>query len=206
MSKAQATTKQTAADTSVVEGAKAPETSAPAASPVHGGVEAPKTAPPAPAPVAIVKKVEPRKLPPRSLAQAEFARNVWSIVPEQGTTLQEILTPEYFAHVGIKFKPRDKIEVCFNDMSYYAELLVIDTDRLWTKTAVIFAVDLAGEKAAAAAAREQLNQTEYIPRYTNITDKWTVIRLSDNQTVSSFHGTKQDADKWIVEHMKAMAR
>lgn len=160
-----------------------------------------QAAPPEP-----VKKGPPKKLPPRNLQLAEFARNVFAITPEVGTTMEDILEPEYFAHVGVKFKPRDIIEVTFEDMSRYAWLIVIDADRLWAKTKVVMDTDLSGAKAEGAATRTEKSPQLYEVIYKGLNDKWIVKRLSDGETMKANLANKEEGQKWITEHMKALAR
>ena len=68
---------------------------------------------------------------------AEHRRNIFDVVPEHGTPFEEILKEGYWAHVSVKMKPGDRIEVRAEDGSYYAELIVQDAGRLYAKVAVL---------------------------------------------------------------------
>ena len=77
----------------------------------------------------VIRKT-PRRLQPTRIKQAEYARNEFQITPEIGTSIEDILAPEYWAHAALQLKAHDRIEVRTEDASWYAELYVLKAERL----------------------------------------------------------------------------
>lgn len=64
------------------------------------------------------------KLLQKQIKPSEFIRTVWSAQPEPGTTLNDMLQPEYWAHVSKTLKQGDRIEVTDSGTGWFAELFV----------------------------------------------------------------------------------
>jgi hypothetical protein len=150
------------------------------------------------------KKTEPRKLILPRFKDAAYERNIWQAVIEAGVSFEDVQNPTFWAHVSGKIKQNDRIEVIAEDGAYFAELLVLDCDRLWAKTAVLRFVELSAPDIAA----ELLTPLScgYKVEYKGPTLKHVVIRLSDNVIVREGIARKGDAQAWITEHVKALAR
>lgn len=56
-----------------------------------------------------------------------FEWSHYSVTVPNGTTLNELLTPGYWAHHADRFKPRDLVEVLSEDTELDVQLRVIDT-------------------------------------------------------------------------------
>lgn len=141
-----------------------------------------------------------RKISEARFHEATFNRNVWSIIPEFGTTKEDILRPEYWAHISIKLKPMDKIEVVFEDMSQYIELMVVDSGRVWTKVVVI------SEKMLENVEQElpkELKQFEV--KWQGPHNKYVVVRLKDNEILKKEISSKEEATLWLQNYRKTLA-
>ena len=79
-----------------------------------------------------------RSLVRSRIGLADTVRNRWAISPEGGTTIDEVMKPEYTANTASVLKRWDVVEVRPDDETYYAELLV--------KTAELSAIVLVPEK------------------------------------------------------------
>jgi hypothetical protein len=130
--------------------------------------------------------------------QADYVRNLFVISPEFGTDLEDVLKPEYFAHVAPDLKPWSKIEVHPDDETYYAELLVRSSGRNWAVVSVLTKVDLAPK------AEEVKPADGYQISWGGPHQKYRVIRLADKEVVSKEHTDAVAAQKWLGEHVKAM--
>lgn len=153
---------------------------------------------------AIDKKTDVRKLIIPRFKDAAYERSIWQASIEAGVSFEEVQNPTFWAHVASKLKQNDRIEVVAEDGAYFAELLVLDCDRLWAKTAVLRFVELSAPDVAA----ELLSPLAagYKVEYKGPTLKHVVIRLSDNQIVQQEIARKGDAQAWVAEHVKALAR
>lgn len=140
------------------------------------------------------------KLMERNLHAADFARQVFRVNPPAGTTLDEMLEPDYWAHVARRMTPHDIVEVVPEDGSFYARLFVLNADKLWVKMAKLEYVDF-GEAAPKLAITDKFEAKFGGPNV-----KWRVHNKSDNSLVSndSFQ-SRGEAEKWIEQHSKAMA-
>lgn len=149
---------------------------------------------------AVIPLAKPRYAHPNKLRSAEHARNSWSIVPDDGTTIEEVCQPAYFAHVAGRMQPGDLIEVRAEDTSYYARLYVRDTGRAMVKCAVLeyhsFEAIEFGDNA----------DTQFDVAYRGLTRKWCVVRKSDNTVIKDECQTREGATSYLGEYLKALAK
>lgn len=150
----------------------------------------------------VEKKVEPRK--PVKLKTAEFERTVYVQYVEPGVTVDAVQRPEFWAHVAASLKPTDRIEIIADDFAWFAELMVIKCDRGWAKTALLRFVELTGGEVAAELLAPL--SAGYKVEYKGPSKKHVVLRLSDNTIVQEGIALKADAERWIAEHVRALAR
>jgi hypothetical protein len=143
------------------------------------------------------KKVPARK--PATLKDATFERNCWQIAVDPGTALADVLKPDFWAHVGRSLKPCDHIEVIAEDFSWFAELIVLEADRTWAKVAALRFVELQGQSV-------QTPDAEYEITFKGPDKKHCVVRKSDKKIMVQGIALKVDAETWIREHQKTLAR
>lgn len=150
------------------------------------------------------RKTEPRKLIIPRFKQAEYERTPWRASIEAGIGIDDVLRPEFWSHVAAKMKPYDIVEVVAEDGAYYAELLVLSCDRLWAKVQVKTFMELNGPQVDPLLTSPLASG--YKVEYKGPTLKHCVIRLSDNEIVQKEIARKADAEVWVAEHVKALAR
>ena len=85
----------------------------------------------------VTKPVQTMKLRHNRMERAEVQRTQWLVTCEPNTKPEDLLNPAYWAHVAIKFNPRDVLEVWAEDGEWYAECMVRATDRTWAKVHII---------------------------------------------------------------------
>lgn len=151
----------------------------------------------------IEKKVEPRR-PTGKLKNSEYERTVYCIGVEPGASLEDVQKPEFWAHVAAQLKPNDRIEVVPHDFAWFAELIVMTCDRTWAKTALLRFVELTGHEVS-HELRVPLS-AGYKVEYKGPTKKHCVIRESDKTIVQEGIALKAEAERWVAEHVQAMAR
>lgn len=135
------------------------------------------------------------------LKQTAYENNMWTVYPEKGTTVEDMLVPDYWAHVGLQLRPYDEIRVCSEDRSFYARLLVVSSDRLWAKTVVLesHALSSAASKEAAGIF-DQFKVEHAGPHH-----KWRVVRIKDSEVLVKELGTKDEAEGWLKQYVKVIA-
>lgn len=137
------------------------------------------------------------------LRRAEHTNTTWSLRVLAGTPFEEVLRPEFWAHVAQKgIVPNDKIDLHPEEGHYNAELRVRDVGPNWLKVHVIYKDDYV----------EQLTRSDddefpgYSIEWKGPVRRFSVIRQSDKTAIGSEFANKQTARLWLVEHMKAMVR
>ena len=136
---------------------------------------------------------------------AEFRRNIWDVIPEASTPFEDVLKPEFWAHVAANLRPWDRIEVRAEDGSYYAELLVQDCGRLWAKVAVLSKVTLSKD---AAQVPDIVADVTYSVQWRGPHSKHAVMRergSGEKEVMRDQFETREAAEAWKADHMKALA-
>lgn len=132
---------------------------------------------------------------------ATFKRSVNYVTPENGTTLEEVLAPEYWVHVARQMRAGSKIEVLAQDGSYYAELLVLSTENLSAK------VDLLFSKVYEKTSVADIESDGHIIRFAGAVKLHQVLRKgkSGDETVVLQEGfrTKKEAQAYIDGQLQA---
>lgn len=136
-------------------------------------------------------------IPPR-FRQAEFVRTVWDACPTHGTVLSDILRPEYWAHAASKLKPWDRIEVRAEDNSWYAELVVRNSDKVSAVVAVLKYVEM-GDRPETVPA-DTLYEVNFAPLH-----RWRVVRRSDKAIMVKGLANKEDAQSAMATLPRPMA-
>lgn len=134
---------------------------------------------------------------PQRFKLADYERNLWVVTPDAGTTLAEVMKPEFWAHCSHAMKPFDKIEVRAEDESYYAELLVRSAGKNWAVTSILAHVDL--DQKAVHAPDE-----DYAVGWGGPHQKHRVVRKRDAAVVFQGGNSADEARAWLNEHLKAM--
>jgi hypothetical protein len=131
--------------------------------------------------------------------QAEYVRNSFRIVPQQGQTLQDIIQPGYWAHIAQFLKVGDHIEVFAEDQSYWAELLVVAAERTAASVQVLNQVEIQANSLPEAPA------PGYRVEWKGPQHRWSVIRIADGQYIKEGFDTKQAAGSSLQEYLRALA-
>ena len=119
---------------------------------------------------------------------AEYWRQDWCCNAEEGTTVQDILEPKYWALVCARFKPYDHIEVRLETGEWIAELIVLQADRLYAKVHLLKLHDLIVD------GDETPTATGYMAVWKGPQKKWCILRLADRHIVK-----EEIADKIAAE-------
>lgn len=149
------------------------------------------------------------KLQPPRLRAAEFERTIYTATPEHGTVFEDMLKPQYWANVAYKFKPGDRIEITAENGDWFAELMVVAAARLWAKVAVLRYVELAEAKLTEGQAASDLvgldPVDDYEVKWSGPSVKWRVLRKADNHPLRDGFQTKDEAENWLKDYVKAVS-
>jgi hypothetical protein len=135
------------------------------------------------------------QLAPNRIHLSSFKRNEFRIEPEKGTPIDEVLKERYWAHVSVKLKRGDRIEVHAEDDSYFAELLVLDAGKLYAKVKLLSFTELYGKLEAA-----QVKAGDYWIDWRGPKDRWCGLCRND---VLATNMTQDAAVSWLNERRPA---
>lgn len=143
-------------------------------------------------------KIEKRavQLNPARMTPAEFGRTVYVVTAEPETTKEDLLKPEYWAHVANKLRPWDRLEVRSDDGTFFAELLVLESSRVWARVHLLQHITLTSADVAQTQARNQ----DYEVRFRGPVLKWCAIRLSDAEPIKERMGSKEEAQAFLAAY------
>ncbi len=147
-----------------------------------------------------LKAVEkaPRQLLEGRFGLAEHKRGAYFVVPEDGTTIEEVLAPEYWSHVGAKLRPCDDIIVHAEDMTWRLDLQVLSSGRNWAKVVVLqqysFKVEALGQ-----------GDPGYFTKWRGPHSKFAVIRKSDNVVIRDKFDSDDLALAYLRDFIKTLA-
>jgi hypothetical protein len=137
------------------------------------------------------------------LGATEHKRNSWRCNLETGTTVEELLDPQFFVNITC-LRAGDMIEAVRDDASGMALLLVREATRTGVKVGLVHIVDFTAQdelrEAAVAAGADSANfRAEF-----NLEDKWRVVRVSDGVVVDKGLASEAAARKAIANHLKTL--
>ena len=149
---------------------------------------------------AVKAYVTSRRLPVARMVLAGYLHNNWDVTTERGTTVEDLLCPEYWAHVAANLRPHDQIHAISEDGSWYARLIVINADRLWAKLHVLEKHDLSASREDMPQAQEEAYEVVWLSAMA----KYAVIRRADRAALKEGFQTKLEAFQWLDGYLKTL--
>ena len=147
--------------------------------------------------------MEPVKIIPLSHQRMNLSaskRSKWFIVVPPSSKVEELLVPEYWRNHGEMLKPMDKIEAATEDGTWYAEFIVIGSDRLWAKVKQVLYVPLEEDMKDLPATDDQNHEVKWKGPLL----KWAVVRNSDSTNLKTGFDTRLLGHQWLAGHLKSL--
>ena len=138
-------------------------------------------------------------LNPQRIGLAESMRQDWVVNAEEGTTVDQILQPSYWAHVAANMSVNDRIEVRLETGEWILELLITSLGRNWAAVYVCQRYDLATANESAPPA------AKHIVKWRGPQHKHCVVRVSDNEVIQEGHNTAEDARAAMVQYERTVS-
>lgn len=137
------------------------------------------------------------QLSPVRFTGTEYAYNTWSVNAEQGTSREDLKSPDFWSHVAHKLRAGDEVRVLAEDHAYLARFLVVATDRTWARVHELEYVDLRTqvEEAEVAMIADDYEVKLRGPK------RWSVIRKADRQVLQEQLHTEDDAREWLKKYL-----
>lgn len=142
-----------------------------------------------------------KQLTPNMLKEAEYLRTIFAVSVPPEIEPEDILKPEFWAHVAKKLQPTSRIEVMPETGEWFAELIVIACAHNWAQVCQLRFHELTESKKPETKTEEPLFKAVF--RGNN--KKFCVHRISDGSIVKEELPTMAAAQLWISEHMKTLA-
>lgn len=150
-------------------------------------------------PVAAVKK-EALILSPARMALAEQKRQDWVVDAEAGTKVEQVLDPQYWAHMASLMQQFDHIEVRLETGEWVLDLMVTDVGRNYAHVKLRDQLDLGStEKRDDPSALHEV-------RYLGSHRKHGVVRISDGAVIQEGISKKLDAQTWMTAYENTTAK
>lgn len=147
----------------------------------------------------ITHQGKPPALAPRLLSFAESARLQYRADIPPGVSLDRVMQPDFWAHVGLKLQHGTRVECLAQDGSWFAELMVRkstpESCHMWLLSSVDLTAQVEQERPAPA---------EYVVAWGG-PQKWRIVRVSDKEVVHQGEPTRADADAWLADFLKQPA-
>lgn len=143
----------------------------------------------------LIKTMGQDRLPPNRRHLAEQKRAEHVAYPLAGTTLEQILKPDYWMHVARDLKMFDHIEAIVEDGSAYYELLVVSVGRTEARVAVLNKVDLS------SVPQGLLSESEYSIGWGGPHAKHRIKR--GNEVIKDGFESRDLAEQWLKNHLQA---
>jgi hypothetical protein len=140
-----------------------------------------------------------RILNPQRMGLAEHLRQQWMVNAEEGTTIDDVLDPQYWSHMAAQLQPYDRIDVLLETGEWLLELLVINRGRNWAQAHLLHKYDLEQRSETMPAAQKHRIEWKGPQR------KHAVIRIADSQVIQDGFSSKLEAGVWLANHEKVTA-
>ena len=135
---------------------------------------------------------------PSRVKLAHYDRQEWVVNAEITHNREDLLKPEYWAHIAQQLNPYDHIEVRSEDGTWMAELIVVQADRTWAKVVEKGFYEFITADAIPDGA------SNYKVEWKGPQHRFCVIRVSDSAMLHKDCRTKQEAEDWLRDHEKTV--
>ena len=136
-------------------------------------------------------------LNPQRMGLAEQMRQDWVINAEDGTKIQDVLDPAYWAHVAPQFQIYDHIEVRLETGEWMLELIVLDVGRNYARVYVA-----QKHEFAEVELERPLNSISHKVEWKGPHRKHVVIRIADSAAIQEGFSSKAEAVTWMENHIR----
>lgn len=137
---------------------------------------------------------------PARFFQAEFKRNVHVYNLPVDASYDDLFKPETWKQIAQRGAVGigDKIEVRRDDMSLYAELLVVESITNHARIRVVEIV----KKEFAPIAQDESDDTQFEIKHLGLQDGWAVLNKATQRVINKGMKSKEDARSYINSDLR----
>lgn len=139
-------------------------------------------------------------LSPARMSLAEQWRQDWVANAEAGTTVDDVMDPQYWSHMAAQMQPYDHVEVRLETGEWVLELLVVSVGRNFAQVMLKHRYDLveASKSETPGSKHEVINLGPQ--------RKWAVKRVSDSAVLQEGLAKRNDAQAWMDNYENITAK
>ena len=126
---------------------------------------------------------------------AEQMRQDWVVNAEEGTLVNDVLEPGYWAHIAYKMQVYDRIDVRLETGEWLMELVVLDVGRNYARVHLAKKHDFVETNLDAP-----VSAIKHKVEFKGPQRKWAVIRIADSAVVQEGFQGKAEAILWLQNH------
>ncbi len=104
--------------------------------------------------------------------------NSFFVLADPGTTLEDVMKPEYWVHHARRVKIWDHLKVQAEDGEFYVELLVHAVTENSVFVKIIHVVEISDE------VREEVSKEGFSVSWGGPQQKWRIVRNADGATIN----------------------
>lgn len=134
---------------------------------------------------------------------AEHQRQDYVAIIPQGIAPDDLSNPAFWASIANQCRPWGRIEARAEDGTWIAELVITEVGRQFVRVKLLQLYELTTAEVAQTQAEID---SGYRVIWRGQHHQWGVKRLSDSAVVRSGEPSKGQAETWLREHLKAVAR
>ena len=128
----------------------------------------------------------------------------FEMVVEHGVTIDDIKQPGFYAHIGNFLKPYDTITVTSDDMSIYAEVLVLAAERTAATVTILRDYDLTKADVVKYQS-DNFAASDFEIKWRGPAAKFSLVRKEDNSVIREGFASKEDAENSLKDYLKTQA-
>jgi hypothetical protein len=134
-------------------------------------------------------------LNPQRIGLADAMRQDWVVNAEEGTTVQDVLEPGYWAHCSATMQVYDRIDVRLETGEWLLELIVLDVGRNYARVFLAKKHDFVETDLAVP-----VSAIKHKIEFKGPQRKWAVIRIADSAVIQEGFSEKAAAQMWMQNH------
>lgn len=148
----------------------------------------------------MTKKIQQTRFQP-----AGHYTNVFEMVLEHGTTLDDVRHPEFFSHVARLCKPGDEIKFKTEDFTLWGLAIVLRVESNALVVKILQHNDLTDRADVKEYASDAAKPSDFEIKHRGQVGKHSIIRKSDKAVIKEGFDTHQAAQAALNEYIKALA-
>lgn len=137
-------------------------------------------------------------LNPQRMGLREERRQDWVVNAEMGTKIEDVLDPQYWAHIAKQITEYARIEVLEETGEWLLDLLVINKGPNWAQVHVLHRFELVQRSDLMPAALKH----EVVWKGPQL--KWCVIRIADSEAIQKELASKIAAGEWLAAYERTV--